>query len=713
MPLSAGTRLGPYEILAPVGAGGMGEVYRARDPRLGREVAIKILRAKYPDRLQREARAIAALNHPHICAIYDIGPDYLVMEYVDGVPLKGPLPHAEARRLATQIAQALEAAHARGITHRDLKPANILVTPSGVKLLDFGLARLADPDDPDATASIAGAVMGTPAYMSPEQARGEPADARSDIFSFGVVFYEMLSGRRPFSGGSAVAAMAAILHEEPRPLDAEPELQAIVARCLRKSPRERFPSATELLVALELGETPAPESQSIAVLPFANMSRDTDDEYFSDGLAEEIINSLTQIPGLKVIARTSAFAFKGRNEDIRKIAATLGVSNVLEGSVRRSANRLRITAQLIHAQDGTHLWSRRYDRELTDVFAVQDEIAAAIAAALEVRLSVQPAALRHYTPSLPAYEAYLKARHHSARNSPESLQRSRECYESAVMLDPGFALAYIGLAEHFLQLTFGGLRSSHDAMPLVRAYARKALELDSLLPEAHAMLGAVAAVYEYRWKDAEQLFGVAMAHAPISPQVHGYYGYFYLLPMGRPEDAVGELRRALAGDPINLMMRLLLADALRSAGNYEDSSAEYYRVLELDENYWWAYVLLGWNHLLQGMFAEGLHLAQKGHSLAPWNAIAGAVFAAALKATGDIRQAEEVLLPMRNAPDAYGAPRGLATYHFLCGEIDQAADWAGKSVEQRDPGIPGLLALAPFQFSTEPQNLRASVFICG
>ena len=695
----------------------MGEVYRALDPRLGREVAIKVLHTKYRDRLQREARAIAALNHPHICAIYDIGPDYLVMEYVGGAPLKGPLPQAEAVRLGRQIVQALEAAHAKGITHRDLKPSNILVNAAGVKLLDFGLARLTAPEDPDATASIAGTVMGTPGYMSPEQARGQSADARSDIFSFGVVFYEMLSGSRPFSGENAVATMAAILHEEPRPLNASLELKAIVARCLRKAPGERFQSATELLAALETGDTPGrPESgktQSIAVLPFVNMSRHSDDEYFSDGLAEDIINALTHVSGLKVIARTSAFAFKGRNEDIRKIAEALGVSNILEGSVRREANRLRVTAQLIHAQDGTHLWSQRYDRKLTDVFAMQDEIAAAITGALQVRLSVASAELRHYTPSLPAYEEYLRARHHWAKNSPVSLTKSRECYEESIRLDPGFALAHIGLAEYFLLLAFSGLLPAHDAMPLVRDCARKALELDALMPEAQAILGVVAAIYDYGWQNAAQFFHAAMACEPVSSQVHGYYGYFYLLPTGRPEDAVGELRRALTGDPLNLMARVLLADSLRAAGRYEESSSEYRRVLEFDENYWWAHVLLGWNHMLQGMFAEAVPWAEKGYSLAPWNVMARAVFAASLRQAGAADRAEELLVELRSAPDAYGVPRGLATFHFLCGEIDHATDWVEKSLEQRDPGVPALLALTPFRSSAhwpalaEMMNMQA------
>jgi serine/threonine-protein kinase len=701
MALSAGTRVGPYEILALLGAGGMGEVYRALDPRLGREVAIKFLDAKYADRLEGEGRAIAALNHPHICAIYDIGPNYLVMEYLRGAPLKGPLPPEDAVRLGAQMARALEYAHSMGVTHRDLKPDNIMVTAAGVKLLDFGLAKLVVSEDGDATETNAGAVMGSAGYMAPEQIQSQPVDARSDIFSYGAVFYEMLSGRRAFPGATAVAAMAAILYKEPVPIDAAPELQSLIARCLRKSPSERFQSATELRAALKSAAKPAGNMPSIAVLPFANLSRDPDDEYFSDGLAEEIINALAQVEGLKIIARTSAFAFKGRNEDIRKIAETLGVSNVLEGSVRRAGNRLRVTAQLIQAADGTHLWSQRFDREMTDVFGVQDEIAAAIAEALQVRLLVAPAALRHYTPRLPAYEAYLKARHHLAKVNPESLARSREYYDEAIALDAGFALAHIGLAEHYLLLTFStSLLPAHEAMPLVRACARKALELDPSLPEARGMLGVVAAVYDYDWKDAQRLFRLAMAHEPVSPPVREYYGYLYLLPMGRPEDAVEELRKALTEDPLNLMFRLLLGDSLMAAGRYEDSSAEYHRILEFDKNYWWAYVMLAWNHALRGALAEAGPLAERAYSMMPWNLTAAAVFAAVLQRSGDTTRAEKMLRTTRNSPGQYGAPRALATFYFLCGEMDLAAEWAGKSVEQRDPGIPALSAFALFRSSS-------------
>ena len=401
MSLSSGAKLGPFEIIAPLGAGGMGEVYRARDTRLGREVAIKVLPEAFaadPDRLRRfeqEARAIAALNHPHICQLHDVGPGYLVLEYVQGQALRGPMAVDRAVHLALQVASALEIAHQRGILHRDLKPANILVTPEGTtKLLDFGIAKLmrGNREGPeDLTHTIEGAVVGTAAYMSPEQAEGKPLDARSDIFSFGAVLYELLSGTPAFAGTTTAQVVSAVLRDEPPPLHAPAPLGRIIRQCLAKASSQRFQTMADVRTALEGLSAKATDQQpSIAVLPFANMSRDPDDEYFSDGLAEEIINALTRIPGLKVTARTSAFAFRGKEQDITTIAEALRVRTVLEGSVRRAGTRIRVTAQLINAADGYHLWSQRYDRELTDVFAVQDEISAAIAEALQVALSAKP-----------------------------------------------------------------------------------------------------------------------------------------------------------------------------------------------------------------------------------------------------------------------------------------------------------------------------------
>jgi len=706
MPLAAGTRLGPYEILAPIGAGGMGEVWKARDTRLDRIVAIKRLKgqdgsASSAARFQQEARAIAALNHPHICQIYDVGPDYLVMEYVEGKPLSGPLQVDAAVKLALQIASALEEAHGRGILHRDLKPGNILVTGKGAsreshaKLLDFGLAKLMTDSDSDVTQTIEGTVMGTASYMAPEQAEGKPLDARSDVFSFGAVLYEMLSGNRAFGGSSMAQVLSAVLRDEPAPLPATlktpPELDRVVRRCLRKAPAERFQSMAEVKGALgQVSLRTSEEQPSIAVLPFANMSADKENEYFSDGLAEEIINELAHVRGLKVIARTSAFAFRGKEQDIRGIAEALGVRTILEGSVRRAGSRIRVTAQLINAQDGSHLWSERYDRELADVFAIQDEIAQAIAAALQMKLSAEPAG--HYTPNLPAYEAFLKGRHHLAKFTQESLARSRECLEQAIALDPKFALAHSELGGYFLSRTVLGLMPAHEAMPLVRAEAQKALDLDPALPEAQAMLGMVAGVYQCDWKEAERRFRLAMARDPVPAFVRQLYGFYYLLASGRPQEAAEELDRACKQDPLALMVRTNLGNCLLAVGRDAEAEMEFRQILELDENFTPARLNMIMIHALRGELVEALAYAEKAYAAAPAVPHAIGLLAGVLALSGDTGRAEALLEKLRPGR-AYGAPRGLAIFHLICGEVEKAADWTEKAIEQRDPLMNVILRL--------------------
>ena len=537
MSLSPGDKLGPYEVLAPIGAGGMGEVWKARDTRLQRIVAIKQLQGQHTARFEQEARAIAALNHPHICQIYDVGPDYLVLEYVEGAPVQGPMAEADAVRAALQIAAALEAAHAKGILHRDLKPGNILMTAAGAKLLDFGLAKLVSDDQ--ATLTIG--VSGTPLYMSPEQAEGKTLDARSDVFSFGAVLYELLAGRRAFD------SLAAVLRDEPAPLTSP--AAAIASRCLAKQPGQRFQTMTEVKQALaRVGHARSAEQPSIAVLPFANMSGDKEQEYFSDGLAEEIINALVKVPGLKVIARTSAFAFKGQNTDIRKIAETLGVTTVLEGSVRRSGNRIRVTAQLITAADGSHLWSERYDREMADVFAVQDEISAAISGALQVKLSPTAAAKPRYTPKLPAYEALLKARYFHWKVTAVSMEQAKQFYEQAVTLDPKYALAQALYGDYLFGRTTVGMSALREVAPAARALAQRALELDPSLPEPHYTLCVLASTYDYDWKEATRQFPLATGDA-CSPLCHAGAGWTYLLGSGRRREAVYQLELAVQADP--------------------------------------------------------------------------------------------------------------------------------------------------------------------
>ena len=693
MPLKPGTRLGSYEIVSLLGRGGMGEVYRARDERLDREIAIKVLPeelATDPDRVRRfqqEARAIAALNHPHICQIHDLGPGYLVLEYIDGAPLRGPFAPTEAVRLILQVADAIDAAHQKGILHRDLKPANILVTADGrVKVLDFGLAKVMAVEH-DVTRTSEGIVAGTAAYMSPEQAEGKPLDARSDIFSFGTVLYEMLSGTRPFGGETAAQVVSAVLRDDPPPLSVPPALERIVRRCLAKQLGQRFPSMHEVKVALEdMSKVSGDPKPSIAVLPFENMSGDRENEYFSDGLAEEIINLLTKIPGLRVIARTSAFSFKDKHEDIRKIALALGVTHVLEGSVRKAGSRIRVTAQLVTAADGSHLWSERYDRELADVFAVQDEIAAAITAAFQVTLSRASQPLRQYTPNLPAYENYLRALHDSQRWTPESLARARASLARAISLDPQFALAHAEHGHVFHRLAIYGLMAPREALPLMRQEVRKALAIDPSLPEGHAMLGTVAAMFDYDWPEAERQFDLALAHEAVPSHVHRYYAHYCLLPLGRAREGIEHHDIALKEDPLNLVARSERALCLFMAGRLADYEDELRRILELDETFWFPYFSLSQFHAVAGRFDEGLRWAEQAVRAAPWFLPAVGVLAALLKRLGDTDRADTLALRLRS-DDGYIDPIGPAMYHFLLGDLDATADWTAKAIDQRHPAV--------------------------
>jgi serine/threonine protein kinase len=518
MPLAVGDTLGPYEILSQIGAGGMGVVYKARDTRLDRMVALKVSTEQFSERFGREARAVAALNHPNICQIYDVGPDFIVLEFVNGHPLlspdePGPLPLARPLEYAGQICDALEAAHQRGTVHRDLKPANILMTKAGVKLLDFGLAKVGaqastkggfrhDDDTETVTLTQENTVLGTVHYMSPEQAQGKSVDARSDIFSFGVVLYEMLSARKAFRGENAISILAAILHTDPPPLTEAPsEVARVVAGCLAKLPAQRFQSIAEVKQALiQAAATPASNPPSIAVLPFSNLSGDKENEYFSDGLAEDILNALVKVPGLLVTARTSTLAFVGKGQDVRSIAQGLNVEYILEGSVRKLGSRLRVTAQLIKAADGYHLWSERYDRKMTDVFAIQDEISQAIVETLKLKLSGQPL-LNRPTADLEAYNLYLRGRHLSARLNPESVRVAREYFERALARDSKYALAYAGVGYLLFIEAVWGLAAPRGILPDAKRALEKALELDGSLPVAHAYLGSVLGYYDYDWTE--------------------------------------------------------------------------------------------------------------------------------------------------------------------------------------------------------------------
>jgi eukaryotic-like serine/threonine-protein kinase len=718
MALVAGTRLGPYEIADALGAGGMGEVYRARDTRLDRTVAVKVLSTRLADRpdlhkrFEREARAISQLNHPNICTLHDVGcdsgTDYLVMEYLEGETLshrlqRGPLAPELTLKYGIEIAAALETAHRQGIIHRDLKPGNIMLTKAGAKLMDFGLAKLAEQPAPVAVAlsemadaptlpsqekslTEEGVMVGTFQYMSPEQAQGLTVDTRSDIFSFGLVLYEMLSGKRAFAGDTPLATLAAIVRDEPAAFAAPRALESIVRRCLAKQAAQRFQTMAEVRTALEQAGQAGNASQSqssIAVLPFANMSADKENEYFGDGLAEEIINVLANVSGVKVAARTSSFFFREKEVEVGEIGKRLNVEHILEGSVRRAGNRIRVTAQLIKVADGFHLWSERYDRELTDIFTIQDEITQAIASALRVKLSPDYTPLRRHVPNLRAYQEYLKATRNLWDARPESLAHVKESLERAIELDPEFALPYSFLGITYTLQANLGLRPVQEILTLARAAEQRALRVDPLLPEAHAILG-VCADMDYEWKEAEREWRLAMAHEPIPRDVRFWYGNHHLVPIGRFAEAVEEMAAGLEGDPLNLLYRHHYAAGLRHLDRLKDAEIELRNILEIDANFPLALGTLGAVCAQQGQFEEALALTERAYALTPgMHPIIGQL--AALVARSGATNRADQLMERLQPRNTFGCAAGLVVFHAMCGELDQAAKWAGQAIDERYP----------------------------
>lgn len=621
MALEAGSRLGPYEIVAPLGSGGMGEVYRARDPRLGRDVAVKILPAdaaadpEHLNRFEREARAVASLSHPNVLAIFDVGlgeVPFLVTELLRGETLRelldrGPLSPRRTLELGIQLAAGLAAAHDHGIVHRDLKPANVFITAEGqVKILDFGLAKQVDVRDSDESITrpqtLRGTVLGTLGYMSPEQLRGLEAGPRSDIFACGAILAEMLTGHRAFRGESPADTISAILNDPPGALDfpagTPPELAFTVRRCLEKDANRRFQSAGELLATLEgisevrsgplrvtefLDSSRAASSTptSIAVLPFANMSADPEDQYFSDGLAEELVNALTRLSGLRVASRTSSFRYRNPHADVREIGRELGVGAILEGSVRRSGQRLRVTVQLTNVENGYHIWAERYDREMADIFDVQDEIVQSTVSALAPTLVGQAkGVVKRPTENLQAYDLYLRGRYFWNQRSPAVFGMAIRYFEEAIAVDPQYALAYAGLADCYSILRVYGWTPPEHSQPRALEAVTKALSLEPQLPEARFSRALYEFYFEQHWRSARHAFVDAITMSPRMAMFHAYFAMFLATEYEYGE-AERQLDEALTMDPHSSIVHFLAACAACVMGDPASALDHATRALDL------------------------------------------------------------------------------------------------------------------------------------
>ena len=798
--LTANTTLSHYQIVFKIGAGGMGEVYLAQDTKLDRKVALKLLPTEFAEDAERmrrfvqEAKASSALNHPNIITIHEIGEvdgtHFIATEYIEGETLSHRLRSESLSiratlEIAIQIASALQAAHNVGVVHRDVKPENVMIRPDGVvKVLDFGIAKLSEPpslgsgsdratDEEAATAikggTTPGVIIGTARYMSPEQARGKPVDARTDIFSFGVVLYEMLTAREPFAGETAMDVMGAILHKEPTPIrhllpDLPPDIERLINKTLRKDREQRYQTAKDLLIDLKdarqelelqdrlertaapnreepktqsLSATTAAASQttssaeyvvseiknhkrvvaavlmillsatvgigywflgnraaspnnaigSIAVLPFQNRSSDPDTEYLSDGLAESLIYRLSQLPNLKVSPTSSVFRYKGKETDPQKIGSELGVSAVLSGRIVQRGDNLTISVELVDVRNNTLLWGEQYDRKMSDLLATQREIATTITQKLQLRLGAGDAKgiTKRYTDSNEGYQLYLKGRFHFAKRTKDDIQRGIDYFQQAIKLDPNFALAYARIAESYVSMPAYPYLSPKEAVPQAKAAAKRALEIDPTLAEAHTFLAYALAIYDWNWVEAEREFKRGIELDANNSPAHFRYGQIYLAAQGRSDEAIAEVKQALEIEPLDLNMGGNLSWIYFSARQYDRALEQGKKTYELDTNF----VTARWNvsnaYIGKGMYTEAIAINEKALQTDPTSQFALHSVGYAYARSGRRQEAEEVIKRFREiAKSQYTVSYWIATIYAALDDKDKAFAELENSLAEHD-----------------------------
>jgi TolB-like protein/Flp pilus assembly protein TadD len=692
----------------------MGVVFKAEDTRLRRTVALKFLPEEIGTDLQakkrflREAQAAAILDHPNICPLYEVdeaeGEMFLTMAFVEGHSLKeriveGPLPLIEVLSIAVEVCEGLKAAHERGVVHRDVKPANIMLGREGqVRITDFGLASIEGGVDLTRPQTI----LGTPAYMSPEQVRGEKTDGRTDIWSFGGTLYEMATGRRPFVGEQAPDIRDAILYDAPPDpaslrADIPAGLSEVILRCLRKRPEDRFPDFEAVLAALQgegvrgtkaaAAQTPATGAlPSVAVLPFADMSPAKDQDYFGEGLAEELIHALARIQGIKVVARTSAFALKGLKLDLREIGKMLDVQAVLEGSVRKAGNRLRVTAQLVDAGTGLHLWSERFDREERDVFDIQDEISLAIVEHLKVTLLAgEKTALRkRSTSDMEAYNLYLKGLYFIARPNPESIQKALNFFHDALGRDPNFALAHAGISNVYGALGTMNLAPQTEVFPKAKAALEKALALDPDLAEAHAMSAWIEFWFEWNWAAAEKSFGRVLELNPGDAISRGHYAWL-LLSRRRFDEGLAEIKHALTLDPLMPVIYAWFIGIHGAAGHSDEALAEFSRLQQIEPNFGLAYFHAGVAYFRKSLIDEAIKILRRGCQLVVFPGWNEAMLLLCYLKQGDRGKAERTLAEMLKDRKRLPVSATCLAWGFAAlGDFDSAFEWLETAVRERD-----------------------------